>query len=382
MNRAPQILLTIALAAALPAAATAAPPVAVSPGAPDAVGRVATACPTFSWTYDPEATAVDLAVYRLDSAETGAAPEEAPPAVAARLPSGAVSWTPDSEECLEPGERYAWFVRSESDGLAGPWSEGNLFEVAAPLAGVSSAGAEGGRDSQEQEPGTRQAREPLARPVAVAAARPAVVAAPAVPASLLPERADPTPRFPISFSVDESMAVGGRYFFSEPVEIDYFVPASAFQLRRSDEEDGWELKDDYGFVTRVSGEAGDIHLVAALPDLPAPATLRTFHCHAQDNVELDEAPGEPDIEDLFFHMDLVGDALLSTDPGDVVATAELLTDGASTVIQSNASPVFDTPLSVLHAHRIEGLYRAESQGGNLRFYGCTIGLAITRLDPR
>lgn len=378
MNRRVRAILIAVLAAALPAAALAAPPVAVSPGGPDAVGRADGACPTFSWTYDSEATAVEVAVYRLESADGAAAPEEAPPVLAVRLPAGAVSWTPDADHCLEADASYAWFVRRETDDLPGPWSEGNLFEIApGGTAGIAPAVP---RDAT-REPKTAAERGVRGAVPSADSDRRAVPTGAAGSAPVAPAR-NRVPRFPVTFRTDGSVAIAGSYQFTEPKELDYFVPASAFQLRRSDEEDGWELKDGYGFVTRVSGTAGDIDLVATLTDLPGRANLRQFDCHAFDDVELDEAPGEPDIEDLFFHMDLVRYRPESTALGEIVATAELLTEGATPEMQANPSAVVDRTISGVDAYRIEGLYRAESQGSLLRFYGCTLRLEISEIDPR
>lgn len=378
MNRRVRAIVIAVLAAALPAAALAAPPVAVSPGGPDTVGRVGSVCPTFSWTYDPEATAVELTVYRLEAADGALAPEEAPPVLAVRLPAGAVSWTPDADRCLEADASYAWFVRSEAEEVPGPWSEGNLFEIAAGTPATAAPAAPGSVRREPDAAAEKVSHEPSPSVVPGRRAVPvgATGSAPVEPARIR------LPRFPVTFQTDGSVAIAGSYQFTEPKAFDYFVPASAFQLRRSDEEDGWELKEGYGFVTRVSGTAGDIELVAALTDLPGRAKLRQFDCHAFDNVELDEAPGEPDIEDLFFHMDLVSHRPESTSLGEVVATAELLTEGATPEMQSNPSAVVDHTISPADGYRIEGLYRAESQGSFLRFYGCTLRLEISEIDPR
>lgn len=122
-------ILTLALLA--PTAAAAAPST-VSPGGRGEFLTASSGCPTFSWG-GPAAGGYELAVFELPAgAETSSSLladllESAPLRLGARLPAGATSWTPPADRCLEPGGRYAWFVRgSESD----EWSTGRFFEVA------------------------------------------------------------------------------------------------------------------------------------------------------------------------------------------------------------------------------------------------------------
>lgn len=366
------------LAALLPAAAVAAPPVAVSPGAPDTVGRVATTCPTFSWTYDPAASAIEVAVYLLDPAETGAAPEEAPPVLTARLPAGAVSWTPDGGGCLEPSSRYVWFVRGETQGLRGRWSAGSLFEVrlgpggtrvAAAVAGHSPAeGTTGAEEIQHPAPAAEARRVFSPRAASTAGVRPALV---------------PTPKPPdaVSFRADGGVVIGGDYRFTEPRLLSYRIPPSAFRLERSDEDEGWRLQDGYGFVPTMSGAVADVHLVAPLLDLPVGARLVSFHCDGLDGVEIDEPPGEADVDDLLMTMALAR-RRDNSQSVEVLATTSMLTEGALDSVRSSLSGTTSHVISSANDYQIEVVYKPESQGSSLRFYGCSVRLEVDRLDPR
>lgn len=123
----------ICLIVALPAvAALAQSPVGVSPGGSDNLARIDTRCPTFSWASPQPATTFELVAFELDGAglhpgqfiDVGRLAGEGP-ALWIQLPTGALSWTPSADECLDRGLTYAWSVRSPG----GPWSEARLFEV-------------------------------------------------------------------------------------------------------------------------------------------------------------------------------------------------------------------------------------------------------------
>lgn len=110
----------VGTALAAPTAARA--PVGVSPGAA-ATFDLAVSCPTFSWTPAAQADGYEIVVY-------AAGGDGREPALQARLPAGATSWTPAANRCLASGRRYGWSVRTIVDGAGGPWSEALLFEVA------------------------------------------------------------------------------------------------------------------------------------------------------------------------------------------------------------------------------------------------------------
>ncbi len=97
-------------------------PAGVSPGGSTGF-ELAEACPSFSWTAVEEAGGYELLVVEV-------AEGAAEPALEARVPAGALSWTPAADRCLAPGGRYAWTVRP----LTGEWSEALLFTVAPPAA--------------------------------------------------------------------------------------------------------------------------------------------------------------------------------------------------------------------------------------------------------
>ena len=99
-------------------------PVAVSPGDPTQVARIANRCPTFSWAEVDGAQGYELVVYRLGR-EAG----EERPVVRRTFPGSVYGWTPALDQCLKRGGRYAWSVAAM--GLVPPsgWSEPALFEV-------------------------------------------------------------------------------------------------------------------------------------------------------------------------------------------------------------------------------------------------------------
>lgn len=252
-------------------AASAASPRPVSPGTPDAMSRAASPCPTFSWTFDPAAGVIELAVYRLDAPDQDTPPEQAPPVLEESLPAGAVSWTPPADRCLEQGGRYAWFVRSE--------------------------------------------------------------------------------------------------------------PAGAFELLGNREPYTWDTA--FGAGSLVEGaNFTTVRLAAPLVDLPDGAEVVDFRCVGYDNVEIDEAPGETDLDDLTLDMQLVRRNRSGT-ANEVMASALLRTEGANQTIQSDVALTILEPVinRSVYSYWIEGDYLAESKGRSLRFYGCELLLAIDHLNP-
>ena len=96
----------------------------VSPGHSGRFARISEECPAFSWTGQPGAEGYELVVYRIDRESEGSTA-----IFTTGFPAGATSWTPSSDRCLTPGERYAWSVRAIGSGDRGAWSEARLFEV-------------------------------------------------------------------------------------------------------------------------------------------------------------------------------------------------------------------------------------------------------------
>ena len=114
----------------------------VSPGATDRIVEIEGRCPAFMWETVPEAQVFELVAYRLpETVEVagfwGSDRTEADEVIFARLPGGASAWTPSLSQCLEPGERYVWFVRAilhEEAGeviASGEWSAAKFFAVSA-----------------------------------------------------------------------------------------------------------------------------------------------------------------------------------------------------------------------------------------------------------
>jgi predicted regulator of Ras-like GTPase activity (Roadblock/LC7/MglB family) len=96
----------------------------VSPGHLERFAPISGECPAFSWTADSEAGGYELVIYRVDSEQ-----ESSATVLTMAFPAGATSWTPSTERCLAPGERYAWSVRALDLEGRGGWSEVRLFEV-------------------------------------------------------------------------------------------------------------------------------------------------------------------------------------------------------------------------------------------------------------
>jgi hypothetical protein len=86
--------------------------------------RLATSCPTFSWSGVEGATGYELMVYR-------AGPDgELEQILRVEVQGDARGWTPSAAQCPDPGGRYAWAVRALGGRGDGEWSEVLLFETA------------------------------------------------------------------------------------------------------------------------------------------------------------------------------------------------------------------------------------------------------------
>lgn len=128
----------------IPAALFAAPPSPgfrgpepVSPGQSGQFRVVADRCPTFSWSAVPGAWGYEVVLYSARAgAEEATLLAETEPVLRAEIPAPASSWTPSLDQCLDPGERYVWFIR-EKGGFGqgdGAWSRGFAFEIDAEAA--------------------------------------------------------------------------------------------------------------------------------------------------------------------------------------------------------------------------------------------------------
>ena len=138
MNRIPctvtAIVIAVGLAAAAPALASA--PRSASPGAEERVLAIEGRCPTFAWEASPGALFSQLVVYRLaDHNDLDAPLGPDHEALYAEVPGAVGAWTPPSEQCLAPGGRYAWFVRTVHElagdqiATASDWSTPRYFAV-------------------------------------------------------------------------------------------------------------------------------------------------------------------------------------------------------------------------------------------------------------
>lgn len=131
MSRWPVIvsLMAFAAAASVPLAAEGWQPIA--PGAADRMVETTDPCPTFSWSAPAAGSrsqgSVSVVVVNVTNGGRGVTAGEQDVVLAARLPAGARSWTPSSEQCLERGRSYRWFVlQGEGRILA---SEGHAFAI-------------------------------------------------------------------------------------------------------------------------------------------------------------------------------------------------------------------------------------------------------------
>ena len=115
---------------------------AISPGEIGRETLASSACPVFSWSQSAAAAGYRIAIFAVS-------PSGDPELFLERQFEGAVgSWSPSREECLEPGQSYAWVVRAEPFGKEGVegevvWSMPRRFRVdAAPSAEELAAALE------------------------------------------------------------------------------------------------------------------------------------------------------------------------------------------------------------------------------------------------
>jgi len=127
-------ILLLAVTAGLATTSPAGAGSTVSPGETDRFAAVELRCPTFSWEAAPGADAFELVAFSLPP---GLEPDQildqdlGPEAevLSARVAGGATAWTPPADRCLEPGGRYAWFVRPVAGDEPGAWSGARFFSL-------------------------------------------------------------------------------------------------------------------------------------------------------------------------------------------------------------------------------------------------------------
>ena len=109
----------------------------VSPGATDRMAVVDDRCPTFSWEAGDGAALYEIVAYAIHENDDPAVAELSAETevLYARVPGGALAWTPSADQGFAPGGRYVWFVRAVTELAgdqvieAGGWSEGRYFTV-------------------------------------------------------------------------------------------------------------------------------------------------------------------------------------------------------------------------------------------------------------
>lgn len=373
------VVLALALSAGpgAPVSAGERPPLPVSPGATEAVSPVATGCPTFSWTYAPHAEAVEVVVYRLDATGGATPPEEAPPVLEQRLPAGAVSWTPSAERCLEPGRRFAWFVRSVTGATPGDWSEGILFRVVETGSARGGDGAmarpvrraresaEAGREAPRSE--TRR-REPAESP---GAAPRAPSPAPAHSAASRATASDG----PL-FSVAGDLSTTGDYTYAREADAHLTLSPAAFRLLDGAEDDTWTVDTGgFGYVAEAPDGTATVRLVAPLVHPPDGGTPFLFTCRYSDA----SAAGDVKV-DFRLERRLHGQSAVET----LGAVTETSTGSSGEIEVVSEISFAGGPIdSTFFAYWVEGTVSTSSGtvGPTLRFYGCTLLLKVGALRP-
>jgi polyhydroxyalkanoate synthesis regulator phasin len=130
-----RLILALVALCLVSAAVLAESPRPVSPGDSGLPVLIEQRCPTFSWAGAAGAKAYELLVFGLEGGDENVVQattvETANPLVQVVVPGAASSWTPDRSQCLQPGSRYAWSIRAVGGEEVEPWSEVQIFEVAA-----------------------------------------------------------------------------------------------------------------------------------------------------------------------------------------------------------------------------------------------------------
>jgi hypothetical protein len=176
-------------------------------------------CPTFSWSRSPEARSYELVVLEVDRAD--GTPLE-PPVTRVDLPAGATTWVAADGDCLEPGRRYAWAIRTFTADGESSVSQASLFEVrSAPsraelrealellarhLRAEEASDAEGADDSQPRGRATSPRRQVPAGPGSPGRAVANTPAITSTPASFSSSGIDRASAVPETFDIRNSGA--------------------------------------------------------------------------------------------------------------------------------------------------------------------------------
>ena len=104
----------------------------VSPGGLQGARSISNACPTFSWGLATDANRYEVAVFNTsgnDSDDYQTHADAGEPVIKTNISAPALSWTPATNQCLDDGGSYLWFVRATTAEGESDWSEGRRFEV-------------------------------------------------------------------------------------------------------------------------------------------------------------------------------------------------------------------------------------------------------------
>ncbi len=112
-------------------------PMTVSPGGETEVATVTQSCPTFSWSAVNQAASYRIVVFQniedyVLSFEDMAT--KSSPVISKDISGPALSWTLSSEESLQNGNTYVWYVKGKDTfgNTLGSWSNGRIFKVEHP----------------------------------------------------------------------------------------------------------------------------------------------------------------------------------------------------------------------------------------------------------
>ncbi len=103
-----------------------------SPGGLQDTTRISESCPTFSWGQTVGANSYEVTVFATlgdSSNDYQTHVELSQPIILTNIAAPALSWTPSTDQCLDYGGGYVWFVRAINGNGKGDWSEGRRFEV-------------------------------------------------------------------------------------------------------------------------------------------------------------------------------------------------------------------------------------------------------------
>ncbi|MBN2809376.1 MAG: hypothetical protein JXR80_07770 [Deltaproteobacteria bacterium] len=127
------VIVALALVLFIAGLVTAAEPLKlVSPGGQGEAALVGSCRPTFSWSAVNWAEGYELLLFPAVAAEKLGCEEMralVEPLFEIRIEGQGLSWTPDGDSGLNPGQDYVWFVRPMAQEGPGAWSEAGRFVV-------------------------------------------------------------------------------------------------------------------------------------------------------------------------------------------------------------------------------------------------------------